>query len=146
MKEKQITVTQDELEKIVYEELQKERSMFFALCAENYFLLPIVKEKSHKGKYEVITSKEEWGKHLERLAQTFGDLELARETIKIMSPIYQEYREVYEKEHSFSFDDYIRIVNTAYDFEEFERVRDRFEEENYLQIEGANKTLEEEAR
>lgn len=134
MKEKQITVTQDELERIVYEEIQKERKILFDLCLEDYFLLPIITEQKRKGKVYIYMSKSAWTDFLEQISKSLGDLEIAREIIGIMEPVYTEYHKTYEENHSLNFDDYMRASIAAYDADEFEHVRDMFEEEYYKRL------------
>jgi len=129
-----ITLTQKEFEQLVYDEVQKERHILFDMCLEDYFLLPLARERKQKGKTYITMSKEAWNKHLEQLGTTIGDLMLARKTIQVMEPVYKEYHSKYEEKHAFDFDDYMKMVNATYNAEEFERVRDMFEEEFYKQF------------
>lgn len=136
MKEKLITITQKELEQIVYEEVQKERKILFDIHMEDYFLLPIYKEKKYRGRSSITMSKMAWETHLEQLAQLFGELELTRHAVEAMEPVYKEYHELYEKEHTYkmTFDDYIKMVNFSYSADELERVRDKVEEMYYKSL------------
>lgn len=134
MEKRTITMTQREFEQFIYEEVQKERHILFDMRFEDYFLLPLSTEWRRKGKIYISMSKDAWEKHLEQLSTTMGDLMMARKAIKMMEPVYREYREAYEKEHGFDFDDYMKMINVSYNTEEFERVRDMFEEEFYKQF------------
>lgn len=134
MKEKQLIVTKSELESIVYEEVQKERHMLFDLCLEDYALLPLHTYGKRRGKQVVTVPLDGWENLLEQYSQVLGDLMIAREIIKKIKPVYDEYQKTYEKEHGFELYEYIKMVNTLYDSDEFERVRDQFEEEYNRQL------------
>jgi len=129
-----IILTQKEFEQFVYDEIQKQRHILFDIRLEDYFLLPQITERRCKGGVCVSMSKEDWNKHLERLTTTIDDLMVARETIQIMEPVYKAYHKQYESEHAFDLDEHINLVNATYNAEEFERVRDMFEEEFYKQF------------
>lgn len=131
MLDNQITVTQEELEDIVYEEVQKTRHMLFQLCLEDYFFLPHTKTEKHKGKNNIIISHDEWQSHLQKLSETLGDLQLARQTIELMEPVYNAYHDLYEQEHIFNLNNYINNIYVSYSAEEFERIKDKFEEKFY---------------
>ena len=48
MREKQIMVSQEELEQVVFEETMKQQHMLFDLCLEDYVLLPEIRENKRK--------------------------------------------------------------------------------------------------
>ncbi|MCD8224464.1 MAG: hypothetical protein LUC99_06410 [Clostridiales bacterium] len=126
---KYITIDREALEKLVYDEVQKERHILFDVRAEDYFLIPCTIEKRYKGKKVIVITKEAWERHMEQLSVTLGDLTTARDLIERMKAVYEEYHEEYESKHGFDFDEYIKMSTASYDAEEFERVRERFEEE-----------------
>lgn len=134
MKEQSITVTQDELERIVYEEILKERHILYDMHLEDYFLFPEVTEYAKKGKTYISMSKEAWEKHRKDVSHFLDDITLMRELVKMMEPVYREYYADYEAAHDFNFDDYMRMIVTSYDADEFERVRDMFEEDYFKQL------------
>lgn len=128
MEKDSITVTQKELEKVVYEEIQKERRILFDMRLEDYFLLPVLTEKKRRGKSYISMPRSAWEEFLEQVCRTLDDLETAREIIGWMEPVYREYHMDYEDSHSFNFDNYVRTATASYDADEFERVRGMFEE------------------
>lgn len=131
---KNITLTQSEFDELIYEAVQKERHILFDMVLEDFALLPIYKERLYKGKKRITMTKEAWNRHLELLGQTLGDLTIAREKIKIMEPVYNEYYEAYKEKHSFELTEYMQHINFAYDSEEFERVRDKIEDMYYKRL------------
>lgn len=56
--------------------------------------------------------------------------------VEYMEPVYVEFHSEYEKAHNLSFDEYMKMVITSYDADEFERVRERFESDFYKEIDG----------
>ena len=54
--------------------------------------------------------------------------------------VFDEYREEYEKAHDFTFDDYIKMCEVSYDADEFERVKERFEEEYFKDLSEDDET------
>lgn len=133
---KNITLTQSEFDELIYEAVQKERHMLFDMVLEDYALLPVYKERLYKGKKRITMTKEAWNRHLELLGQTLGDLTIARETIKIMEPVYKEFYDEYKEKHSFDLMDYMQQINFTYDSDEFERVRDKIEDTYYNRIDN----------
>lgn len=136
---KNITLTQEEFDQFVYEAVQKERHILFDMVLEDYALLPFYKEYKYKRRKRITMTKEAWERHLDLLGQTLGDLTLARETIKTMEPVYNEYYEAYKEKHSFDLAEYMQHINFAYDSEEFERVRDKIEEAYYSQLDNGER-------
>lgn len=133
---KNITLTQDEFEQLIYEAVQKERHILFDMVLEDYALLPLYKEYKYKRKKRITMTKEAWERHLDLLGQTLGDLTLARETIEAMKPVYTEYYEAYKEKHSFDLTEYMQHINFTYDSDEFERVRDKIEDTYYNRIDN----------
>ena len=80
--------------------------------------------------------EDEWNLYNENVSISMGDLETARELIKKMEPVYREFHEEYERRHNLSFDEYMQQIIVDYNAEEFERVKERFEEEYYNQLQG----------
>lgn len=136
MKEKLIAVTQEELEKIVFEEVQKERLMLFKLYMEDYILLPTYNE-TIDGK-QIVMLKKAWEEHLEQLGQLMGDLDIAREHIKQIEPIYHEYfrRYYYEQTNTDVVANMIASASLACDADELERIRDRIEQTYYERLDS----------
>ncbi len=136
MKDNMILVDKDKFDALVYDEVQKMRHILFDINMDNYTLLPVHIEKgiSH-GKPIVKIPVDEWEKYNEIIFQCIDDGNDAREMLKIMRPVYVEYHEAYEKAHTISFDERMKMIITSYDSDEFERVRDRFEDEFYKDTE-----------
>ena len=133
MKEKLITVTRDELEQVILQEALRTRRMLFDIELEEYFEPPKPKESRFYKKY-VLLSKADWEKLLKQIEYILVDCQQAKDIIKIMEPVFREYRTQYEQEHtkqdpkqSDDFDEYIKMVTTSYDAEEFERAEELFE-------------------
>lgn len=140
MKEKQITITQSELDAIVQQELQKKRRILFDLCFENYGTNLVFVEKKFLWKRFIIINKKEWDKLWKQFSKVSEDLMDAREILEITEPFYKKYRACHEQEQRpeqpfKSFDEYIDMINTEYTSAEFERVREQFEDEYYKQFE-----------
>ena len=60
----------------------------------------------------------------------------AREIINLMQPVYDEFYGEYQSKHKINFDDYMTVQLAAYDTDEFERIRDKFEDEYFKDIDG----------
>ena len=104
---------------------------------ENYAVLPEVHEEvRHKREYAVIESND-WNLFLDSLERVFFELDIARDIVSKLKPVYDKYKDAYMLENDFDMDTYMQAVSTDYDADEFERVKDMFEEEytNRLQIE-----------
>ena len=126
-----MTINKEEFEKMVYEEVKRERRMFYELCMDDYLYLPNVQKEKHKGQSVIMISESEWNYFMEMLSQCLGDLLTARELVKTMQSVYNEFHEEYERLHNIKVEDYIKIQVALCDTEDFEKVRDRFEEEFY---------------
>lgn len=129
-----LMIDRDRFEEFTYNEVQKMRHILFDLCCEDYILMPRTERIKQNGKDYIKMSKEDWETYTDDVSIALGDLMTARDLIKTMKPVFDEYREEYEKAHDFTFDDYIKMCEVSYDADEFERVRDRFEEEYFKDI------------
>ena len=69
-----------------------------------------------------------------QVSEALGDLFEAREIIQTMRPVFDEYVAEYEAKHNISFDEYMNLAAVSYDADEFERVREQFENEYYKEI------------
>lgn len=130
-----ITIEDKELQELVYQKVLAMRRMLFDLCTEDYPYMPKVISKWRRGKKVVIISENEWNRYNEDIATSMGDLMTAREMIAKMEPVYREFHKEYEQKHQISFDEYMQQMIVDYDADEFEQVRERFEDEYYKQLE-----------
>ena len=80
--------------------------------------------------------KYQWNQYNDKIAECLGDLYTIRKIVEYMEPIYVEFHAAYEKVHNLPFDEYMKMVITSYDSDEFERVRERFENDFYKDIDG----------
>lgn len=129
-----ITINREDFEQFAFEEVQKMRHILFDLCCEDYILMPSTEALREKGKDYIKMPLNDWKTYTDDVSVALGDLMTARDLIKAMKPVFDEYREEYEKAHDFTFDDYIKMCTASYDADEFERVRERFEEEYFKDI------------
>lgn len=129
MKNDKITINKDDFKKWAYRELLQQQRLLFDVCRDDFFLMPDETHTKYKGKSVVIISLDDWKEFTESLGITFGDLSLARDLIKQMKPVFDEYYEEYEQKHKFNFDEYQKAQLLSYDSDEFEKVRDIFEKE-----------------
>ena len=137
MKENMVLIDKDKLESLAYEEVQKMRHIFLDLCLEDYLLMPKhIKKGTDKGTAIVKIPLEEWNQYNDKIAECLGDLYTIRKILEYMEPVYIEFHAAYEKAHNLSFDEYMKMVITSYDAEEFERVRERFENDFFKDIDG----------
>ena len=137
MKENTVLIDKDKLESLAYEEVQKMRHIFFDLRFEDYLLMPKhIKKGTDKGTAIVKIPLEEWNQYNDKIAECLGDLYTIRKILEYMEPVYIEFHAAYEKAHNLSFDEYMKMVITSYDAEEFERVRERFENDFFKDIDG----------
>ena len=137
MKENTVLIDKDKLESLAYEEVQKMRHIFFDLRFEDYLLMPKhIKKGTDKGTAIVKIPLEEWNQYNDKIAECLGDLYTIRKILEYMEPVYIEFHAAYEKAHNLSFDEYMKMVITSYDADEFERVRERFESDFYKEIDG----------
>ena len=137
MKENTVLIDKDKLESLAYEEVQKMRHIILDLCLEDYLLMPKhIKKGTDKGTAIVKIPLEEWNQYNDKIAECLGDLYTIRKILEYMEPVYIEFHAAYEKAHNLSFDEYMKMVITSYDAEEFERVRERFENDFFKDIDG----------
>ena len=137
MTENTVLIDKDKLESLAYEEVQKMRHIFFDLRFEDYLLMPKhIKKGPDKGTEIVKIPLEEWNQYNDKIAECLGDLYTIRKIVEYMEPVYVEFHSEYEKAHNLSFDEYMKMVITSYDADEFERVRERFESDFYKEIDG----------
>ncbi|NBH71101.1 hypothetical protein D3Z51_03470 [Clostridiaceae bacterium] len=134
MENNKITINKDNFKKWAYHEILHQQRILFDLCLDDYLLMPAKIHAKHKGKPVVIISLNDWKEFEESLSITFGDLSLARDLIKQMQPVFDEYYEEYEQKHKFNFDEYQKAQLLSYDSDEFEKVRDIFEKEYYKKL------------
>ena len=132
----EIVIKDQELQELIYQKVSAMRRMLFDLRTEDYPYMPKTISKRRRGKKIVIMLEDEWNLYNEYVAVSMGDLETARELIKKMEPVYREFHEEYERRHNLSFDEYMQQIIVDYNAEEFERVKERFEEEYYNQLQG----------
>lgn len=137
MTENTVLIDKDKLESLAYEEVQKMRHIFLDLRLEDYLLMPKhIKKGTDKGTKIVKVPLEEWNQYNDKVAECLGDLYTIRKIVEYMEPVYVEFHAAYEKAHNLSFDEYMKTVITSYDADEFERVRERFENDFYEDIDG----------
>ena len=129
-----LIIDKNEFKEFTYNEVQKMRHILFDLCCEDYILMPRTEAFRQNGKDYIKMTLNDWKTYTDNVSVALGDLMTARDIIKVMKPIFDEYREEYEKAHDFTFDDYIKMCTVSYDSDEFERVRERFEEEYFKDI------------
>lgn len=135
MTENTVLIDKDKLESLAYEEVQKMRHIFLDLRLEDYLLMPKhIKKGTDKGTAIVKVPLEEWNLYNDKVAECLGDLYMIRKIVEYMEPVYAEFHAAYEKAHNLSFDEYMKMVITSYDADEFERVRERFENDFYKDI------------
>lgn len=134
MREKQITITQEELDALVQKEFDKKRRMLFDMGFEGYEPDLHYKVRNFLGKRFITIDGTSWDRLQKRLTKLSDDLIDAREILEITEPFYKRYRVFHEedvkRDYPFhSFDEYIRMIEAEYTSDEFERVREQFEKE-----------------
>ena len=134
MENEKILIDRSELDNILYDEALKCRHMFFDLCMEDYIPPLTVERTKRKRKSAVIIDADEWELYDNWVEGCLEDLMTAREIIKCMKPVFDEYYKDYEEKHSINFDNYIKSQVASYDADAFERVRDKFEDEYFKDI------------
>ena len=120
-----------EIEFRAYREVQRMRRILFDLCLEDYIREPEIVKTKWKGKEVILMSLDEWKTYQTQVSEALGDLFEAREIIQTMRPVFDEYASEYEAKHNISFDEYMNLAAVSYDADEFERVREQFENEYY---------------
>ena len=123
-----------EIEFRAYREVQRMRRILFDLCLEDYIREPEIVKTKWKGKEVILMSLDEWKTYQTQVSEALGDLFEAREIIQTMRPVFDEYASEYEAKHNISFDEYMNLAAVSYDADEFERVREQFENEYYKEI------------
>ena len=123
-----------EIEFRAYREVQRMRRILFDLCLEDYIREPEIVKTKWKGKEVILLSPDEWKTYQTQVSEAVGDLFEAREIIQTMKPVFDEYAAEYEAKHNISFDEYMNLAAVSYDADEFERVREQFENEYYKEI------------
>lgn len=125
---KQIVIDKEKFHEMAYSEACTMRRMLFDLETEDYGRYPAHVEHKRRWWHEVaIIPWDEWKAYDEYVSDILGDLAYARDLVKLMEPVFVEFYEKYQDEHK--FERYLQNECAAYDAENFERVRDRFEEE-----------------
>lgn len=140
MNDNMIMINKDDFEEFTFNEVQKMRHILFNICCEDYILMPRTETLREKGKDYIKMPLNDWKTYTDDVSVALGDLMTAREIIKVMKPIFDKYREEYEKAHDFTFDDYIKMCTVSYDSDEFERVKERFEEEYFKDLSEDDET------
>lgn len=128
MKNEQILIDKKDLDRILREGAYKWRRMFFDLEMENYAPLINVKQTKWKRKNVVIIGITEWEEYERWVYDCLADLSDARDLIKAMQAVYDEFHDEYEKKHNIKLGDLIRMQLVSCDAEEFERIRDKFDD------------------
>jgi hypothetical protein len=116
-------------EDVVRQEVLRLRRMYFDIGCEDYAPKCRVERTRRKGKQVAIIDADEWNQFDEWVSECLGDLMTAREVIDLMQPVYDEFYGEYQSKHNINFDDYMAVQLASYDTDEFERIRDRFEDE-----------------
>lgn len=137
MREKQIMITQAELNELVRKEFEKRRRILFDMGIEGYEPDIVYKEKRFFGSRFIVIDGKNWDKLWKWLTKLSEDLMDAREILEITEPFYKKYHALHKESEAdikqgfpfHSFDEYINMINTEYTSAEFERVREQFEEE-----------------
>lgn len=137
MTEDNMILDREQFETVVFNEVQKMRHILFDLCCDDSIHMPDMRETRRQGKDFIEIPREEWERYENEVSEALGDLITARDLIKAMKPVFREYHEEYEQKHNICFDDYISFIVSEYDTDEFERVRERFEEERYQLFEDS---------
>lgn len=136
MKNEKILIDKSELDSILYDEVLKWRHMVFDLCLEDYAPPLSVMQVEQRGTNQsvVVMDTEEWENYQNWISECLGDLFTARKLIERMKPVFNEYHKDFEEKHSFNFNSYIKSQVASYDADDFERVRDRFEDEYFKDL------------
>ncbi len=122
-------------EDIVRQEVLRLRRIYFDMECEDYAPRCRVERIRRKGKQVAIIDADEWSRFDEWVSECLGDLMTAREIIDLMQPVYDEFYREYQSNHNISFDDYTMVQLASYDADDFERVRDKFEDEYFKDLE-----------
>ncbi len=129
-------INKADFEEVVRQEVLKLRRIYFDMECEDYVPRCHVERIKRKGKQAVLIDADEWSRFDEWVGQCLGDLMTAREIIGKMKPVFDEYYTEYQNKHKLNFDDNVTVQLVSYDTDEFERVRDKFEDEYFKDIDG----------
>lgn len=128
MDDNKMIIDKTAFEDVVRQEVLRMRRIYFDLENESYPLPLNVKRTKWWLKNVVIIDEEEWDAYEEWVGLCLGDLAQARNTISCLQAVYDEYHDEYEKKHNIKLDDLIDMQLISCNAEEFERVRDKFED------------------
>lgn len=129
-----IVIDKTAFEDVALREVLKLRRMYFDICCEDYAPKCRVEHAKRKGKKVAIIDADEWNQFDVWISECLGDLMTAREIIDLMQPVYDEFYGEYQSKHNMSFDDYMTIQLASYDADDFERIRDKFEDEYFKDL------------
>ena len=131
MDDNKMIIDKTAFEDVVRQEVLRMRRMYFDLENENDSLSLDVKRAKWKRKNVVIIDVDDWNAYEEWVSLCLGDLSQARDTISCLQAVYDEYHDEYERKHNIKLDELIGMQLASIEADEFERVRDRFEDEHY---------------
>lgn len=134
MDDDKMIIDKSAFEETVRQEVLRLRRMYFDICCEEYAPRCRVERTRRKGKQVAIIDADEWNQFDEWVSECLGDLTTAREIIDLMQPVYDEFYGEYQRKHNISFDDYLTVQLASYDADDFERVRDKFEDEYFKDL------------
>lgn len=132
-----IIIDKAAFEDIVRQEVLRMRRMYFEICCEDFAPRCRVERTRRKGKWVAIIDADEWNQFDTWVSECLGDLMTARGIIDLMQPVYDEFYGEYQSKHNISFDDYMAVQLASCDADEFERVRDRFEDEYFKNLDDS---------
>lgn len=117
-----------------YENEMKMRHILYDMCLEDYMGTPALTEKHGK----IVIAKKEWENFMRVYDMGISQIALMREIIDEMKPVYLKYRDTYAEDEAngIDFDAYIKMMLSSYTEDDFERVRDMFEEGLYDDVLG----------
>lgn len=121
-------------EDVVRQEVLRLRRMYFDICCEDYAPRCRVERTRRKGKQVAIIDADEWSRFDEWVGECLGDLMTAREIISKMKPVFDEYYTEYQNNHNCNFENSMTVQLASYDADDFERVRDKFEDEYFKDL------------
>lgn len=134
MDDNKMIIDKTAFEDIVRQEVLRLRRMYFDICCEDYAPRCRVERTKRKGKQVAIIDADEWSQFDEWVSECLGDLTAAREIIDLMQPVYDEFYREYQSQHNINFDDYMAVQLASCDADEFERVRAKFEDEYFKDL------------
>lgn len=128
MENEQIIIDKKDLDHILREGAYSWRRMIFDFGMEDYAPLINVRRTKWKRKNVVIIDIAEWETYEQWVNDCLTDLSQARDIIDTMQAVYDEYHGEYEEKHNIKLDNLIQMQLVSCDADEFERVRDKFED------------------